>query len=201
MYERMHDEGDSSKGIAAADMFSGVSLGPQVGRIKRLIDATGAKTVLDYGAGKGRLYEPRQVRVGERSWDSVLDFWEIDLVTLYDPAYGPHNKLPQGRFDGVLCTDVMEHCPEEDVPWIVAELFGYASRFVFVNAACYPAAKTLPNGENAHCTIRPPEWWEDIFRRAAAADAAVRWELWVEYQPPGAEREGRIERCVAGGGC
>jgi hypothetical protein len=201
MYQRMHAQGDSAKGIAAVDMFSGISLGPQIGRIKRLINDTGATTILDYGAGKGRQYEPRQVRVGEHTWDSVLDYWDVDEVTLYDPAYGPHNKLPQGRFDGVVCTDVMEHCPEEDVPWIVGELFAYATRFVFVNAACYPAMKTLPNGENAHCTIRPPEWWEEIFRRTAAGNPAVRWELWVEYLPPGARAEAFTERCIVGGGC
>jgi hypothetical protein len=66
----------------------------------------------------------------------------------------PFSALPEGRFDGVVCTDVLEHCPEEDLPWIVGELFGYARLFVFANVACYPAAKKLPNGENAHCTIR-----------------------------------------------
>jgi hypothetical protein len=89
----------------------------------------------------------------------------------------------------VICTDVLEHCPEEDLPWIVGELFGYARLFVFANVACYPAMKTLPNGENAHCTIRPVEFWREIFQNAAAAASekaagargdALLWEVWAD---------------------
>ena len=50
---------------------------------------------------------------------------------------------------------------------IVAEIFSYARRFVYVNVACYPAEKRLPNGENAHCTVRPPEWWAKLYGDAA----------------------------------
>jgi hypothetical protein len=54
----------------------------------------------------------------------------------------------------VISTDVLEHCPGKvNVPWIVDEMFGYATRFVFANVAVIPAGKRLPNGENAHCTI------------------------------------------------
>ena len=45
-------------------------------------------------------------------------------ITCYDPGYEPHSRLPQGKFDGVLCTDVLEHCPQDDLEWIVGELFG-----------------------------------------------------------------------------
>lgn len=31
-----------------------------------------------------------------------------------------------------------------------------------INVACYPAAATLPNGENAHITVRPPVWWKGM---------------------------------------
>jgi len=38
---------------------------------------------------------------------------------------------------------------------------------VYANIASYPAQKTLPNGENAHCTIRPAEWWLEKIRALA----------------------------------
>ena len=28
-----------------------------------------------------------------------------------------------------------------------------------INVACYNAAALLPNGENAHVTVRAPSWW------------------------------------------
>ncbi len=68
----------------------------------------------------------------------------MKAIALYDPAYTPYMALPQGKFTmASICTDVLEHCPEQDIPWILSELFSYATRFVFANIACYPAKKTL----------------------------------------------------------
>ena len=56
-------------------------------------------------------------------------------------------------------------------------LFAHASKFVYIVAACYPAGKTLPDGSNAHCTVRPPRWWVEHVRRASARRPGVRWTL------------------------
>jgi hypothetical protein len=74
-------------------------------------------------------------------------------LTLFDPAYLPYSIRPAGKFDLVVCTDVLEHCSDEDVPWIVEDLLGHCGRFLYANIAFHPAKKTLSNGENAHCTI------------------------------------------------
>ena len=37
------------------------------------------------------------------------------------------------------------------------------------------AAKTMPNGENAHCTLEPPKWWQAIFDEAVAAHPGLRY--------------------------
>lgn len=179
-YRSMHEQGETFLGIPAQLTFPGKSLGPQVGRIKRLIERTGAQTVLDYGCGKGLQYEPRALQ-GEsgETLSSVIEYWNVDEVVCYDPCYAPYSELPRGSFDGVICTDVLEHCPEDDVSWIVAELFSFASRFVFANIACYPATKRLPNGENAHCTVKPAEWWKALFESIAAQHSALTWEVWV----------------------
>ena len=29
----------------------------------------------------------------------------------------------------------------------------------------YPANTILPNGENAHCTLKPIQWWKDQFEK------------------------------------
>jgi hypothetical protein len=55
------------------------------------------------------------------------------------------------------------------MPRILTEQFRYARKFVFGNIAAYPATKTLPNGENAHCTVQPPEWWRATIEAARAA--------------------------------
>jgi len=193
MYQDMHVHGERFKGVAPEETFDGRSLGKEAVRIKRLIEQTGALTILDYGSGKAGGYEQRRIVVkGEGEWDSLIDYWGVDEVTCYDPAYEPYSKLPSGRYDGVVCTDVLEHCPEEDIDWIVSEIFSYAERFVYLAVACFPARKRLPNGENAHCTIRPPEWWREVLVRAAAARPGVLWETWL------AEEDGKTV-CIRGG--
>lgn len=180
LYRTMHERGESFLNIPPEKTFPGSSLGPQAARIKRLIDLTGALTVLDYGAGKGRQYEPQLIKdKAGREWPSVMDYWDVEEVVCYDPAYAPFSELPTARYDGVISTDVLEHCPEEDVPWIVDEIFGFAKKFVFANVACYPASKRLPNGENAHCTIKPPDWWIAVVKDITTRYPTVIWEVWV----------------------
>jgi hypothetical protein len=182
LYRRMHTEGERFLDIPAQDTFPGLSLPPQAGRVKRLIARTGSQSILDYGAGKGRQYDVRNFKADDgQVYESIQDYWDVDYVQCYDPSYEPFSKLPASRFDGVISTDVLEHCPEDDLEWIVGEIFGFADRFVFANVACYPARKRLPTGENAHCTIRPPDWWETLVRKVAARHPGIDWEVWVQH--------------------
>jgi hypothetical protein len=199
LYQSLHVNGDAGHGIPPERMFDGVSLFPRAQDIRSLVDRYQARTVLDYGSGKGGQYVPRPLtdQKGKR-YASIAEFWGAS-VTCYDPAYSPLSALPTGRFDGVISTDVLEHCPEDDMPWIVAEMFEFATKFLFVNIACYPAAKRLPNGENAHCTIKPPAWWEALFRKIGKARPNVRWYAAVEQNVLGADGQPkRIETLLQG---
>lgn len=178
MYRRLHAEGEKNLGLAPQETYPGVSIMPHIERIKRLIDETGASTLLDYGCGKGMQYEPQVITLADgRRYDGLLDYWDVDEVECYDPCYEPYQRRPEGTFDGVICTDVLEHCETEDLPWVVSDLFNFARRFVFASIACYPAKSRLPNGENAHCTVQPPSWWESLFAKCATAAPGVRYHL------------------------
>ena len=46
-----------------------------------------------------------------------LGVWEIRL---YDPCVPRFSTFPAGlQFDGVISTDVLEHIPNVDLPWVV----------------------------------------------------------------------------------
>lgn len=198
-YRSMHREGEKILGLAPERTFPGEKLLPQAPRIKRLIERTGAATLLDYGSGKGQMYQRSPVEVtGTGTWPSIREYWNVQDIRCYDPCYEPFNRLPDEKFDGVICTDVLEHCPEEDIPWILDELFGYAQKFVFANAACYPARKHLPNGENAHCTIREPAWWRERLQASAARHPGVLWEVWVQSQAKTYNGHRMVEQKLAG---
>jgi SAM-dependent methyltransferase len=130
--------------------FTGQSLTPHVHEIKSLIDKFECKSVLDYGCGNALEYLSNKVH--ETLW-GVSAVW-------YDPNHPTHNHLPDKRFDAVVCTDVMEHIPESAVKDVLFRIFKRAGKFVFFNISTRSAMKTLPNGENAHVTVKPGEWWD-----------------------------------------
>jgi hypothetical protein len=191
LYRQMHAEGEQFLKIPPEQTFPGLSLPSQAGRIKRLVAATGAANILDYGSGKGMQYDLRGIKTEDgKIYETIQDYWDVDFIQCYDPSFTPFSKLPTGKFDGVISTDVLEHCPEEDLQWIIGEIFSYADMFVFANVACYPAKKRLPTGENAHCTIQPPDWWQGLIKAVAARYPGVAWEFWIQWREdaPGGPR-------------
>ena len=185
-YETLHSEGDENNNIPATDMFDGRSLVPHMQMIGAAVENLKLRTRLDYGCGKATAYEKALLTLPDgRKLRGLKDIWGVDSITLYDPGYAPYRKVPMGKFDGVVCTDVLEHCPEEDIDWIVGELFGYADKFVFCTVACYPAKKKLPSGENAHITIKKPGWWMDKIEDVAAKHPGVRFLARLDIVPQG----------------
>jgi len=138
------------------EKFTGQSLSSHIHKIKKLIDEHKCSTILDYGCGNALEYV--QNKVHEKVWNVS--------ATLYDPNHPVHNELPDEVFDGVVCTDVMEHIPEPCVESVLNKIFSRAKKFVFLNVSVRKAVKTLPNGENAHVTVKPPEWWEEKLAKA-----------------------------------
>ena len=184
-YRNMHAQGytrvvnGESVYTAAADAFPGNELPNYVRPVRALIRGTGARTILDYGAGKGMQYT-WPIDVDGTHFQSVQQFWGVDRIEMYEPALPGRDRLPSQSLDAVVCTDVLEHVPESDIPWIVDEMFSFARRFVFASVACYPAMARLPSGENAHCTVRSPAWWEGLLKMTAARHPGVQYLVVAE---------------------
>lgn len=142
---------------AGGGQFRGLSILQHRQQIGELVRRHKARTLLDYGCGAGDAYrQPHRLHreLGLRWFD----------VTLYDPAFPEHDERPAGQFDGVLCSDVLEHVPQSDVDAFIARLFSHARRFVWASVCCRPAKKTFPDGEtNLHVTIQPLAWWVALF--------------------------------------
>lgn len=200
-YRSLHSGGSKLRQTKSEETYPGISLFPHIRRIKGCIETSGAQEILDYGAGKGLAYHLSPVPVpGVGKVDNLMDYWDVNYVHCYDPCYAPHSKLPDEQFDGVISTDVMEHCPEEDLPWIIGEMFAYARKFVFANIAAYPAVMILPNGENAHITIRPLDWWRDMFAAVGAHHPHIRWHIVVQSLVQLPEGRALLEEEANGGG-
>ncbi len=118
----------------------------QVGYIRRALDDhPGVRSILDYGCGQSRCVD----------WLATL----CDAKAYrYDPAIPDYATCPVDQADLVLSTDVLEHVPEADVPGLLGRMRAI-SPHCFLNIALTEAIEILPNGENAHCTVKPIEWW------------------------------------------
>lgn len=167
---------------ADPEVFAGKSVFFAASMIRDLVQRHGARTLLDYGSGKGEQYRATNITLPNVPgvWPSLSQYWGVDKVDCYEPGAAVVTGGPEGQYDGVICVDVLEHCAVEDLPWIVDELFSHARRFVFANVASYPAAKTLPNGDNAHVTQRREAWWKALFTAAAARYPGVHWACGVD---------------------
>jgi hypothetical protein len=183
-YIDMHELGDAETGVPPQDMFSGFSIMNYREALKSVTTVMMPRTALDYGSGKGRAYTLSQAyTLPDGSKSDLVTFLGLQSVTCYDPAYPPFMEKPSGKFDCVISTDVLEHCPEEDIDWILAELFSYARDFVFLSIAGYPASKTLPNGENAHITIKPLVWWKQKLDAELEKHAGLRYFAIYDEHP------------------
>lgn len=194
-HRQMHLEGDKSIGIPPENTFEGMKVSSKANRIKKIVQMTGAKTILDYGSGKGRLHIEKHFKIpGQNKLGTLAEYWEVESVRCYDPCYPPYSELPLGKFDGVISIDVLEHCTEEDLPWIIDEIFNYANLFVYANIACEPALKFLPNGENAHATVRPADYWEAIFENSVERYPDLLWEVNISYRRGNGGRQWTVEK-------
>ena len=182
MYSELHVDGDLGNKISSEKMYSGASIIPWVTTVKSLIILTDSRTLLDYGSGKGLQYKKMLLEdENQIKYNSLQDYWGVDEIYCYDPAYILHQKLPQKQYDSVVVTDVLEHCHQEDVKWIIDEIFGLTTKFVFANIACYLAHKSFQNGENVHSTIRPAVWWDVILQSVASRYPEIKYCFLVEY--------------------
>ncbi len=160
LYEKMVAEGfqrtDGIK-IAAENAYNSFQLQKFRHVCKEQFINNKIDTVLDYGGGGSDWdapnFEPTNLK-------SAKHFFEIKEVTTFEPA---RNLTAKKKSDCVVCVDVLEHVFLVDVANIVHELFSLTKKILVVNVACYKAAALLPNGENAHITVRSPYWWKGVF--------------------------------------
>lgn len=116
------------------------------------IDFLKPKSVLDYGCGKGLLLEQLKKKYPE------IFFYG------YDPGVEGKDTLPVKTADLVINTDVLEHIPENEIEDAVRQISKISSNVFFGLHHALAGAK-LPNGENAHCTVRPTFWYFNLFDR------------------------------------
>lgn len=105
-------------------------------------------TVLNYGAGNGSLAVALQA------------LFKPVNVTNYDPFHPLWRNDPEpGLHDITVCTDVMEHIEEQCVDNTLKYMAERTRAGAIFTISLNEAGKNLPNGRNAHITLKPAKWW------------------------------------------
>jgi len=103
--------------------------------------------------------------------DAVKTIEHIDPVA--DAAVPDKGSL----FDAVVCTNTLEYLPDDDVPWVLEQLFSRAERLLYCEIR---AARTTGREEQQYPTrpwTRSVEWWHYQFQIVARHHPEVRWRL------------------------
>ncbi len=159
-YKLFHERG--IKDLPGSRTFLGFSLEKWIVTIKKIIEIHKCETIIDFGCGKGFLYN-KKLKIGNEEYFSLSDFWKINNIYLYDPGVEEYSLYPQTKFDGLICTDVIEHIPESDILYFIDELFKLSKKFIFIVIATIPATKYFDDGKNIHLCLKNKEDWEKIF--------------------------------------
>tara|TARA_Y200000002_G_scaffold101777_1_gene82600 strand:+ start:647 stop:1234 length:588 start_codon:yes stop_codon:yes gene_type:complete len=161
-YKDFHVNG--TKKLSGSQTFLGYSLVKWVHKIREIIITSNSKTIIDYGCGKAFLYNSK-ISIADKNYENLQEYWGIEEVFLYDPAVEKYSQQPQRKRDGIICTDVIEHIPEEDVLQFIEDIFKLANKFVFLVIATMPASKHFDNGKNIHLCIKSEREWGNIFSK------------------------------------
>lgn len=121
-------------------------------------DRLQAKTVLDYGCGKGHL----KLTTEKFGYE----------IREYDPGI-PGKDGPPEIADMVACLDVLEHIEPDHIDAVLADIKRLSFKGAIMVIALYPSGTKLPDGRDSHLIIQPPEWW---VQKLEAVFGPVEWE-------------------------
>jgi hypothetical protein len=157
LYDTMAVNGyDREDGTRINDVYNDFELRKFRNLVRPYFAKYEVTSLLDYGCG-GSDWDT--VNFDEETAATAKEFFGIDTVSYYEPARDIDERQ---KVECVSCFDVLEHVFISDVVTVLRDIFSYAEKLVVINIACYDSAAKLPNGENAHITVRDPMWWKGI---------------------------------------
>jgi predicted TPR repeat methyltransferase len=122
------------------------------------------KTCVDYGCAKGFLVNALRLLNCEAYGEDISEY-ALNNCKLEVRDY---LSLPnENKYDLLICKDVMEHIPEENIPKTLNFLYNKANEFFFV----------IPLGDDdkfrireyeidiTHVTKKDEEWWLSMFNK------------------------------------
>ena len=169
LYDTMVVDGYERKDATfVKDAFGDFELRVYAADIASIFSNEYINSTLDYGCGGSNWNEPG---FEPETKKSAKEYFNLETVYHYEPSRGIDERT---QADCVVSFDVLEHIHILDVANVLRDIFSYAKKICLFNIACYPAAAKLPNGENAHITVRPKLWWKGVIDMIAVEYPHIR---------------------------
>ena len=146
-------------------------------QIKDVVARYNCKTLLDYGCGKGhqwsRLYQLTHFEDRPNPEMMFKDYLNIDSYTLYDPCVEEFSKEPTGKFDIVICNQVLPSIPDQDLGWVKEKLQSFSKKVCFIGMHTQtrpPKAKKQIYNKEYFSIQRTEEWYYQQFASWQGSD-------------------------------
>ncbi len=155
MNQQLHEDPGYGVGISEVVINSRLKIIGDVAREAK------AKTILDYGCGKGVILE-----------QAKQHFDQIEFYG-YDPAVVKWSEEPPAC-DVVYSFSVLEHIEPELLDNVIDDILEKTKVAAILFVDTIPAIKSLPDGRNPHLTIEGPTWWRAKFK--------TRFRIFSEFE-------------------
>ena len=115
--------------------------------LTKWLDETQPASVLDYGCGKGNVIY------------NLKEQYPNCTFAGYDPGVDAFRNIPYAKFEGLICTDVLEHIEPGYIDNVLVHIDSLFTKSAFFIIDTVPARKKLADGRNAHLILKNQEWW------------------------------------------
>ena len=160
---RRHIEGDPTQNLGPKAIDRGLNILSVAQFVRELLLENQVSSLLDYGCGKTIQYAPMEIKNAEGGvFSSLAEYFQVTEINCYDPTYPPVDVPPTGKFDAVVCIDVLDRIPAEDQSWVLAAIFNYATKCVLFKVASWQNSQALDTDEAECCTIKSPVEWQNL---------------------------------------
>ena len=103
-----------------------------------------------------------------------------DAVSKFDPTESFAGTGEPRSVDAVVCHDILEFVPNDDIPWLLESLFSRAERLLFCHVDQSPGNQDPQSGTSLRRRTRTIEWWQYQFELVARFHPSVHWCLSVQ---------------------
>lgn len=117
-------------------------------RLRELIFNTSSEYILDFGCGKGHQY----------TIDKFDKYFGV-TVDMYDPCVPGIDILQDKKYDGVICANVLNTIPEEELDEALDQIFSRAKKFVFIGVTDMALGKTYSDGNDICVNKKDESYW------------------------------------------